>query len=178
MYEGQREASDQKRVFILSRSAFAGIQRNGVTAWSGDVLVELVESYKRQIPAGLNFAAVGHSLLDDGHRRIHHRAIPTIRRTANCSCAGSNTARSARFSGCMGRAPRSERVVVVWAGSAEDPDELRPAAIPADAVHLLAGVEDDERELHADAAAGDGFRGGHAGAEYRRSSSCLGRRFW
>jgi len=30
--EGQRAESDQKRVFILSRSAFAGIQRNGVTA--------------------------------------------------------------------------------------------------------------------------------------------------
>ena len=37
VYQGQRSASDQKRVYILSRSAFAGVQRNAVTAWSGDI---------------------------------------------------------------------------------------------------------------------------------------------
>ena len=58
VYEGQRGASDQKRVFILSRSAFAGSQRYGVTAWSGDVLSDWL-SFKRQIPAGLNFALSG-----------------------------------------------------------------------------------------------------------------------
>ena len=58
IYEGQRSESDQKRVFILSRSAFAGSQRYGVTAWSGDVLSDF-ETYKRQIPAGLNFALSG-----------------------------------------------------------------------------------------------------------------------
>ncbi|HTQ57661.1 MAG TPA: glycoside hydrolase family 31 protein [Bryobacteraceae bacterium] len=58
VYEGQRQASDRKRVYILSRSAFAGAQRNAVTAWSGDILSDF-ESYKRQIPAGLNFALSG-----------------------------------------------------------------------------------------------------------------------
>jgi alpha-D-xyloside xylohydrolase len=58
VYEGQRSASDQKRVFILSRSAFAGAQRNAVTAWSGDVLSDWL-SFKRQIPAGLNFSVSG-----------------------------------------------------------------------------------------------------------------------
>ncbi|HEX7895629.1 MAG TPA: TIM-barrel domain-containing protein, partial [Terriglobales bacterium] len=58
VYDGQRRASDQKRVFILSRSAFAGSQRNGVTAWSGDVLSDWL-SFKRQIPAGLNFSVSG-----------------------------------------------------------------------------------------------------------------------
>ena len=56
--EGQREASDQKRVFILSRSAYAGVQRYGVTAWSGDVLSDWV-TFQRQIPAGLNYAMSG-----------------------------------------------------------------------------------------------------------------------
>ncbi len=55
---GQRAESDQKRVFILSRSAFSGIQRYGVTAWSGDVLSDF-ETYKRQIPAALNFELSG-----------------------------------------------------------------------------------------------------------------------
>ncbi len=58
VYEGQRKESDRKRVFILSRSAFAGSQRYGVTAWSGDILSDF-ESFKRQIPAGLNFELSG-----------------------------------------------------------------------------------------------------------------------
>ena len=58
VYEGQRRASDQKRVFILSRSAFSGSQRNSVTAWSGDINSDFF-SFKRQIPAGLNFALSG-----------------------------------------------------------------------------------------------------------------------
>ncbi|HEY6767458.1 MAG TPA: glycoside hydrolase family 31 protein [Candidatus Sulfotelmatobacter sp.] len=58
VYEGQREASDQKRVFILSRSAFSGSQRNSVTAWSGDINSDWL-SFRRQIPAGLNFAVSG-----------------------------------------------------------------------------------------------------------------------
>ena len=58
VYQGQRSTSDKKRVFILSRSAFAGSQRNGVTAWSGDINSDWL-SYRRQVPAGLNFALSG-----------------------------------------------------------------------------------------------------------------------
>ncbi len=58
VYEGQRSASDQKRVFILSRSAFAGAQRNAITAWSGDVESNWL-TFARQIPAGLNFELSG-----------------------------------------------------------------------------------------------------------------------
>jgi alpha-D-xyloside xylohydrolase len=56
--EGQQAASDKKRVFILSRSAYAGVQRYGVTAWSGDVLSDWV-TFARQIPAGLNYSISG-----------------------------------------------------------------------------------------------------------------------
>ena len=56
--EGQQAASDQKRVFILSRSAYAGSQRYGVTAWSGDVLSDWM-TFARQIPAGLNYSISG-----------------------------------------------------------------------------------------------------------------------
>lgn len=58
VYDGQRSASDKKRVYILSRSAFSGEQRNAVTAWSGDVNSDFV-TFRRQIPAGLNFALSG-----------------------------------------------------------------------------------------------------------------------
>ena len=58
IYEGQRGESDKKRVFILSRSAFAGAQRNGAVAWSGDVNSDWV-FFKKQIPAGLNYSISG-----------------------------------------------------------------------------------------------------------------------
>ncbi len=58
VYDGQRKASDRKRVFILSRSAYAGAQRNAVTVWSGDVNPNW-ETFRRQIPAALNFSVSG-----------------------------------------------------------------------------------------------------------------------
>ena len=58
IYQGQRSATDKKRVYILSRSAFAGEQRNAVTAWSGDINSDWF-SFRRQVPAGLNFALSG-----------------------------------------------------------------------------------------------------------------------
>jgi alpha-D-xyloside xylohydrolase len=58
VYQGQREASDQKRVFILSRSAYAGTQRNAAATWSGDVDPNW-ETFRRQIPAGLNYSVSG-----------------------------------------------------------------------------------------------------------------------
>ena len=58
VHDGQRAASDQKRVFILSRSAYAGEQRNGAAVWSGDVNPNW-ETFRRQIPAGLNYSVSG-----------------------------------------------------------------------------------------------------------------------
>ncbi len=58
VYEGQREASSDKRVCILTRSAFSGQQRYGVINWSGDVGGDW-DTYKRQIVAGLNFTITG-----------------------------------------------------------------------------------------------------------------------
>ncbi|HYL85679.1 MAG TPA: glycoside hydrolase family 31 protein [Candidatus Angelobacter sp.] len=58
VYQGQRSESDKKRVFILSRSAFAGAQRNAAAVWSGDVNSDWV-FFKKQIPAGLNYSISG-----------------------------------------------------------------------------------------------------------------------
>ncbi|PYU51239.1 MAG: hypothetical protein DMG48_10345 [Acidobacteria bacterium] len=58
VYQGQRSASEKKRVFILSRSAFAGAQRNAAAVWSGDVNSDWV-FFKKQIPAGLNYSISG-----------------------------------------------------------------------------------------------------------------------
>jgi len=48
-----------KRVFLLTRSAFAGQQRVGATVWSGDVY-GTYWGLSHQVPAGLNFAMSGY----------------------------------------------------------------------------------------------------------------------
>lgn len=58
VYTHWRDTTNQKRVFILTRSAFAGQQRNAATTWSGDVF-STFWAFRRQIPAGLNFALSG-----------------------------------------------------------------------------------------------------------------------
>jgi alpha-D-xyloside xylohydrolase len=51
----QRSVSSDKRVFILTRSAFAGQQRYGANTWSGDVVASW-DALRQQISAGLNFS--------------------------------------------------------------------------------------------------------------------------
>lgn len=58
IYEGQRKDAPEKRVFILTRSAFSGQQRFASATWSGDIGNDW-DTLKRQIPAGLNFSASG-----------------------------------------------------------------------------------------------------------------------
>ena len=58
VYNGQRAASREKRVFILTRSAFAGQQRHAAATWSGDIVADW-GVFRRQIPAGLNFCMSG-----------------------------------------------------------------------------------------------------------------------
>ena len=58
IYEGQRAADDGKRVFLLTRSGFAGLQRYSTATWSGDIATRW-EDMKAQISAGLNFAVSG-----------------------------------------------------------------------------------------------------------------------
>ncbi|MGK9368792.1 TIM-barrel domain-containing protein [Melioribacter sp. Ez-97] len=58
VYEGQRLSNPDKRVFILTRSAFAGQQKYSAATWSGDVAARWYD-FKVQIPAGLNFSLSG-----------------------------------------------------------------------------------------------------------------------
>ncbi|MCF8357908.1 MAG: glycoside hydrolase family 31 protein [Prolixibacteraceae bacterium] len=58
VYEGQRETTSEKRVCILTRSAFLGQQRYGIINWSGDIGGNW-EAYRRQIVAGLNYTITG-----------------------------------------------------------------------------------------------------------------------
>jgi len=58
IYQGQRAATDQKRVVILTRSAYAGQQRNSAITWSGDIQGTW-QVFHNQVPAGLNFSLSG-----------------------------------------------------------------------------------------------------------------------
>ena len=155
--DGQRAASDEKRVFILSRSAYAGAQRYGVTAWSGDVLSDWV-TFQRQIPAGLNYAISGMpywttdiggfisggNLKDPKFRELFVRwfqfgAFSPVFRVHGTRNPDENELWS--------YGPEAEKI----SGG------LRYAAVPADALHLQRGVAGYEQARDADAAAGDGL---------------------
>ena len=58
VYEGQRSINNNQRVYILTRSAFAGQQRYAATTWSGDIASRWYD-LKAQISAGMNFSLSG-----------------------------------------------------------------------------------------------------------------------
>ncbi|MDM8161537.1 glycoside hydrolase family 31 protein [Labilibaculum sp. K2S] len=58
VYEGQRATASDKRVCILTRSAFLGQQRYGIINWSGDI-GGTWDTFRRQIVAGLNYTITG-----------------------------------------------------------------------------------------------------------------------
>lgn len=56
--EHWKQDTQQKRVYLLTRSSFLGQQRVGATTWSGDVY-STYWALQHQVPAGLNFAVSG-----------------------------------------------------------------------------------------------------------------------
>jgi alpha-D-xyloside xylohydrolase len=58
IYEGQRSTDPEKRVFLLTRSGFAGSQRYAAAIWSGDIGSTWIDM-RNQISAGVNFSMSG-----------------------------------------------------------------------------------------------------------------------
>jgi len=58
IYDGQRSTGDNKRVFLLTRNGFSGLQRYSTASWSGDIGTRW-EDMKAQISAGLNYSISG-----------------------------------------------------------------------------------------------------------------------
>ncbi|MCH6255965.1 glycoside hydrolase family 31 protein [Puniceicoccaceae bacterium K14] len=58
IYSGQRATTNDKRVFNLTRSSYAGQHRYSTVTWSGDICATW-EVYRRSIPEGVNFCATG-----------------------------------------------------------------------------------------------------------------------
>ena len=58
VYDGNLRTHPDRRVFILSRSGFAGLQRYGAAVWSGDIAPRWSD-LKDQIAAGIGFSLSG-----------------------------------------------------------------------------------------------------------------------
>ncbi len=58
VYKNMRQQTDKQRAYILTRSVYAGQQRNAATTWSGDIGASW-EIYKKQISAGVNHCMAG-----------------------------------------------------------------------------------------------------------------------
>lgn len=58
IYENQRAISDEKRLFLMTRSSSFGQQRYGSFCWSGDVISDW-PVMRAQIAAGLNYSLCG-----------------------------------------------------------------------------------------------------------------------
>lgn len=74
IYEGQRSENDSNRVFILTRSGYAGSQRYAAAVWSGDIGTRW-EDMKAQISAGQNFSISGNPYwtMDNGGFCVERR---------------------------------------------------------------------------------------------------------
>lgn len=58
IYNGQRSVNPDKRVFLLTRSGFAGLQRYSTASWSGDIGTRW-EDMRAQMTAGMNYSLSG-----------------------------------------------------------------------------------------------------------------------
>jgi alpha-D-xyloside xylohydrolase len=80
IYDGQRSTEPNKRVFLLTRSGFAGLQRYSTATWSGDI-GSCWEDFKSQISAGLNFSISGVPFwsMDIGGFSVQNRYVDGVR---------------------------------------------------------------------------------------------------
>ncbi len=74
IYEGQRSENPDDRVFLLTRSGYAGSQRYGAVIWSGDIGTRW-EDMAAQITAGLNYSISGNPYwtMDNGGFCVENR---------------------------------------------------------------------------------------------------------
>lgn len=74
VYNGQRAAKPNQRVFILTRSGYSGQQRYAAASWSGDTSSNWT-AMQKQIPAGIGFCISGvpYWTMDSGGFSVEER---------------------------------------------------------------------------------------------------------
>ena len=76
IYNGQRSVNPNQRVFLLTRSGFAGEQRYSTATWSGDIGTRW-EDMRAQMTAGLNYCMAGIPFwgMDQGGFSVENRYV-------------------------------------------------------------------------------------------------------
>jgi alpha-D-xyloside xylohydrolase len=177
VYEGQREATNDKRVCILTRSAFSGQQRYGVINWSGDIGGDW-DTYRRQIVAGLNFTITGlpywttdiGGFFRPGQFAIHRRKFhELLTRWFQWSVFNPIF----RMHGYM-----TETEPWKYGQTVEDNmRKMLNLRYQLAALHLFRSLASNQRFNH-DAPIGDGFQRRCRSGETNLLNSCLAKHFW
>ncbi len=173
MYEGQRSAAPDQRVFILTRSGFAGIQRYGTATWSGDT-TSTWGALQKQIAAGLGYSVSGtpYWTMDIGGYTMENRFSAKNQTPANAAEWQELNARWFEFGTfCPFTRLHGElQPREPWAfggdsfGRLSRDRQIRPTALPSNAVYLFAGRRGGPRFRHHDASVCHGFSAGRHGA--------------
>lgn len=84
IYEGSRATFPDRRVFLLTRSGFAGMQRYAAATWSGDIATRW-EDLRAQIPAGINYSLAGNPYwtMDIGGFSVESRYVSATEGSAD-----------------------------------------------------------------------------------------------
>ena len=167
VYEGLRAAAPDKRVLILTRSGFAGMQRYAAASWSGDISSTWT-AMRKQIAAGLGFALSGmpYWTFDTGGFSVPDRFAHAPRGSAALDEwreLGDALVRVRRIRPDPARPRPGAQARDVGVRRRRQPGlpgdaEVRSAPLPAAAVRLFAGRGGHARGRNDHAPARDGFR--------------------
>ena len=177
IYDGQRSVKPNQRVFILTRSGFAGTQRYAAATWSGDVSSTWT-ALRKQIPAGLGFCLSGvpYWTTDSGGYTMESRFSADNQTPADAEEWCELNARWFEFATfCpLTRLHGELKPREPWTFGGDSVAayqtivKVRQLALPDAALHLFACWRRDPGGRHDDASAGHGFSRRHEGPGYRR----------
>ena len=143
---GSAATAPDQRVFLLTRSGYAGSQRYAAAIWSGDIASRW-EDFKNQIPAGLNFSMSGipYWTSDIGgfavERRYEHPNATDQAEWRELQARWYQFGAFCPLFRVHGQFPYPRDFNIAPAGHAglREHAVLRQAALPPDALPLLAG---------------------------------------
>ena len=143
-----------KRVYILTRSGFAGQQRYATTCWSGDIDSNF-PTLREAGPRRAQFLDRRDALLDHRHRRLlgAQRGLDDQRQQRALHPLVPVRRLLSDLPGSRRRRARALRQPVERHDQGQSAQDRQPA-LSLDAVHLFVGLEGHQRGVHDDAAPG------------------------